>query len=80
MRFEVLTFVAMKIMLLWNETPCSLVDFYHLFESTACMSQYIFCHQDRGLMFLTNVLCVYQTANHHMPEDSDFQKLCYIHF
>lgn len=75
MRFEVLTLMAMKIMLLWNETPCGLVDFYHLFESTACVSQNIFCLQDRGLMFLKNMLCVYQTANPHMPEDSDFQNL-----
>jgi len=59
-------------MLLWNESPCSLVDFYHLFESTVCISQNIFY---RGLMFLKNMLCVYQTVNHQMPEDTDFQKL-----
>jgi len=75
MSFEILTLMAVKIMLLWNETPYSLVGFYHLSESTARISQNIFCLQDRGLMLLKNMLCVYQTANHHMPEDSHFQKL-----
>jgi hypothetical protein len=75
MRFEVLTLVAMKIILLWNETPCSLVDLYQFFGSTACISQNIFCLEDKHIIFLKKMLCVYQTANHHIPEDSDFQKL-----
>jgi hypothetical protein len=58
MRYELHRTVNMKIMILWNVTPCSFVGVYQDFGGTCCLHLHgrsLFYSEYGGNMFLRNV-------------------------
>jgi hypothetical protein len=64
--FEILKPVTMKVTVLWDVTPCSLVDLYPSFGGT-------YCHHFQGRIKKQappkKSVSIYQTARLHIPEN-----------
>jgi hypothetical protein len=61
-RFQVFKAASMKITVVWDVAPCSLVDIDRRFRGIQCL-------HNHGLVAET-LLIFYQTARHMIPEDS----------
>jgi hypothetical protein len=62
-RFEVLTEVTVKITVLWNLMPCSLVERYQSFGRTC---YFHLCSVDADSRFMRNILPFYQIVWRHI--------------
>jgi hypothetical protein len=73
----------MKIAVVWDVAPYSLVDVYRRFRGTCCF------HHQGGNVYQTFIALMmeaastsetsvnfYQTTRHNNPEDSHFYKIC----
>jgi hypothetical protein len=74
LRFQVSTVASMKMTVIWNAVPCSLVEVYWYFRGAHC-----FLHRGYLVMVIVNsseTMINYQTTQFNIPEDSCF--LCKV--
>jgi hypothetical protein len=83
MRFEVLTAVTMNIIVIWDVTPCTLVNL--VFPLPISIPSLFQCLTYSSALKMEatgsskTLVMIYQTIQHHIPDDNNLHRKDYFH-